>query len=66
MKAKGDPPTPWGDIGRGDEDKASDLMMFLRAWEAPQSAMLQEASRLGRGGMRGVLEPEEPGKGVRK
>lgn len=41
-------------------------MMFLRAWEAPQSAMLQEASRLGRGGMRGVLEPEEPGKGVRK
>lgn len=59
-------PVPWGEEGRGDEDKASDLMMFLRAWEAPESAMLQEASSFGRGGMRGMPELEEPGKGVRK
>lgn len=28
--------------------------------------MLQEASALGRGGMQGMPEPTEPGKGVRK
>ena len=40
--------------------------MFLQAWEVLTSVMLQEASRLGGGGMLGMPGPEEPGKGVRK
>lgn len=41
-------------------------MMFPQAWEVLTSVMPQEAGRLGGGGMLGMPEPEEPGKGIRK